>query len=184
MVQRRKRSKNWISWVIILVLLIAAGVVVYLVWDNYFEDKKNDNTDTKVSSGQVEKSEKAKSTTETEKKDAEMEDEKKVKQYEGEDPNKSEVLTGAVTYAGVNGDNLMIRVNIDQYVESGTCSLGLRRAGANIYSAEASIVGGPATATCEGFDVPVAGLGNGDTVIVIYLNGGGKTGEITGEVSL
>ena len=39
----------------------------------------------------------------------------KYDEYAGEDPNEREDLTGVVTYAGVNGNNLMIRVNIDQH---------------------------------------------------------------------
>ena len=157
---------------------------MFLVWDNYFNDKKEDKKE-EQGTEQVEKKEAAEKTETGEKDEAEKAvEEKKVNQYEGDDPNEAEELSGVVTYAGVSGGNLMIRVNIDQYLESGTCNLGLRRAGANIYSAEASIVGGPATATCEGFDIPVEGLGSGNTMIVIYLNGSGKTGEITGEVTL
>ena len=44
MVKRRKRSKKWISWLIILVLLIGAGVVCYMVWNSYFRDKTEPET--------------------------------------------------------------------------------------------------------------------------------------------
>ena len=39
---RRRRSKKWISWLLILILAIAAAVMIYLVWDNYFRDKKDE----------------------------------------------------------------------------------------------------------------------------------------------
>lgn len=181
---QRRRSKKWLYWTVFLVLLIVAGVIAYLVWDNYF-NKKGDGVEQSATS-QAEGQPKEKTTADEERDptdDGEAE-EKKTKQYEGEDPNKAAELSGAVTYAGVNGDKLTIRVNIDQYVKNGACSLGLRREGMNIYSAEARIINNATTSTCEGFDVPVAGLGSGDTVIVIYLNSEDKTGEIHGEVRI
>ena len=84
----------------------------------------------------------------------------------------------------MNNGKLMIRVNIDQYVSSGTCTLGLRREGMNIYSAEALITDGASTSTCEGFDISTDELGNGTTNIIIYMEGDGKTGEIQGRVDL
>lgn len=184
MAQKRKRSKKWISWLIILILLIAAGVVVYLVWDNYFSEKKSIGE--QAETNQVEKKqeeEKGRQETDVDV-DDDNNDEKKVKQYEGEDPNKKAELTGVVTYAGVNGDKLTIRVNIDQYIGGGTCRLSLKRGGGDIYNAEARIVDSATTATCEGFDVPLSGLGSGDLVIVIYISSGDKTGEIKGEVRI
>ena len=105
-------------------------------------------------------------------------------QYEGDDPNTTEELTGVITYAGVNGDKLMIRVNIDQFLDSGECGLGLRQAGMNVYNTSARVVSNASTATCEGFDVPVNELGEGNYQITIKLNAGGKTGTINGEVNV
>ena len=109
----------------------------------------------------------------------------KVVQYDGDDPNTAEELSGVVTYAGVTDGKLMIRVNIDQYLESGTCDLTLTRGGDSIYSSIASIIGGPSTATCEGFDVPVAGLGGGQVDINISIKSAdGRQGSIRGEASI
>lgn len=184
MAQKRKRSKKWLRWVIILVLLVMAGIVGFLIWDNSRKDNNSDNEMNNSSATQTEE----KKSEETEKVQNEEEedeaDDKKVVQYEGEDPNLKDELSGVVTYAGVNGDKLAIRVNIDQYIEDGTCKLILERNGTSIYSAEAGIVGSASTATCEGFDVLVGGLGNGKTTIIIKINSNGKTGEITGEVEL
>lgn len=113
-----------------------------------------------------------------------MAEQKKVKQYEGEDPNKAEELSGAVTYAGVNNGVLMIGMNIDQYLSEGNCALSLVRNNSVIYSAEAKIMAEVSTSTCDGFNVPVDNLGNGFTEIIIKLNSGGKTGTIHGEVNI
>lgn len=161
---------------LMLVLFVAAAVVCYLVWNNYFRNKKEDKPTEEQSLVEEHEEEKV------EGKGEETIEKKKVVQYEGEDPNIQEELTGVVTYAGVNGDNLMIRVNIDQYLESGNCELSLVRNGV-AYSDTANIVGSAATATCEGFNVPVSGLG-GDYEIVIKINSGDKTGTINGKVEI
>ncbi len=176
MAQKRKNSKKWIFWVLMLVLFVAAAVVCYLVWNNYFRDKKEDKPTEEQSLVEEHEEKKA------EEKKEETIEKKKVVQYEGEDPNTQEELTGVVTYAGVNGDNLMIRVNIDQYLESGSCELSLMQNGV-AYSDVANIVGSAATATCEGFNVPVSGLG-GDYEIVIKISSGDKTGTINGKVEI
>ena len=179
MAQKRKRNKRWISWVILLVLAVAAGVVVYLVWDNYFNDKREENREdetAQVEEGKGEEKEESENSDEVEK--------KKVEQYDGEDPNKVDTLSGVVTYAGVNDGILMVRVNIDQYLDSGECGLTLARGGGTIYSSIAEIVGGPSTASCAGFDVPVSGLGGGVVEININLNSGERSGVIHGEAEI
>lgn len=110
--------------------------------------------------------------------------EKNVVQYEGDNPNKAEDLSGVVTYAGVNNDKLVIRVNIDQYLSNGSCELNLMRNGDIVYSNKANIVSSASTATCEGFDVPVNAVGSGNTEISIKLNADERSGLIRGEVNI
>jgi len=180
MAQRRKRNKKWISWLIILVLLIGAGVVCYLVWDSYFRDKTEPETSETTEDVDIEK---GKNTTEVDLTSEEPE-KQKVEQYDGEDPNNAQELSGVVTYAGVNNGTLMIRVNIDQYLDSGQCELTLSRGGATIHNSIASIIGSASTSTCEGFDVRVGELGGGNVEINIKLESNGRTGSIHGEANI
>ena len=113
-----------------------------------------------------------------------MNNSKKVEQYEGEDPNTQNDLSGVVTYAAVSNGILAIRANIDQYLEEGKCELILKRNDATIYSSIANIINSASTATCEGFDVPVEGLGGGKVDIIINLSAGERSGSIRGEVNL
>ena len=189
MAQKRKNNKKrkWISWLAMLVLLVVAATVAYLVWDSYFreKDRKTGNGQQETQRvGEKEKEKLEEMVLEAKEEESSEDEGKKVVQYEGEDPNKSESLSGVVTYAGVNGDKLMIRVNIDQFLDDGECVLSLMRNGATIYSNMASVAGGAATATCEGFDVPVAQLGNGGVEIKIMVNAGKKTGVISGRAEL
>ena len=179
MVKKQKKKKNWISWLIILILFVMAAVVAYLVWDAYFRDKKDDKSE--MSGGQTEIVENKKDKVN----DVEEVVEKpKTVQYDGSDPNNLEELSGVVTYAGVAGRSLLVRVNIDQYLEEGVCELILVRGGITIYNSVVGIVGNAATATCEGFDVPVDEVGGGKAEIVINLNSGDKRGVINGEASI
>lgn len=180
MVQKRKKSnKKWIFWVLMVVLFVVAAAVCYLVWNSYFRDKEEDKP-----------VEEEQSLVEEDKKDEDGSEEtvgvvekKKVVLYEGEDPNEKQELTGVVTHAGVNGDNLMIRVNIDQYLDSGVCELSLVQGGV-VYSDMANIIGSAMTATCEGFNVPVSRLSGGNYGIVIKISSGDKSGTINGEVRI
>lgn len=101
--------------------------------------------------------------------------------YDGEDPNDLDTLTGTVTYSGMAGDKLIIRVSIDQYLGSGTCSLILGG-----YSAMANISASASTSTCEGFDIPLSSISDlsSNTQFTINLSSGDRTGVISGEVSL
>ena len=182
MVKRRRKSKKWIFWVVFLILMIAAGIVGYLVWDNYFNDKKEDVQEadtTKVDQQETEGS--GENEVELVNEGGE---EKKIPQYDGEDPNKASELSGAITYSGVVDGKLMIRMNIDQYLSNGKCELTLKRSGATIYNSVANIVGNASTSSCEGFDVPTSGLGGGNTEIIINLTADGKSGIIRGEVNI
>lgn len=162
---------------------MAAAVVCYLVWDGYFKNK--DKGELVEGQSVVEKEqdkEDKKSEENTKIEEGKVVGKEEIIQYEGDDPNTQDDLTGVITYAGVSGDSLMIRVNIDQYLENGTCELSLVQNGV-IYSDVANIVGSAATATCEGFNVPAGGLG-GQYEIIISLSSGEKAGVIKGEVEI
>ena len=181
MAQKRKKSKKWMYWVMMVVLFVAAGVVAYLVWNNYFADKKGGE---EQNTEEVEEKKDKNEKKDDEKDEAEKAVEaKKVEQYEGGDPNEAEELSGAITYTGLSGDVLMIRVNIDQYLDGGTCELSLVQGGDAAYNNIVEIVGGAATSSCAGFDIPMSGL-SGDDEVVVKSNSGEKTGVIRGEAGI
>lgn len=163
-------------------LIIAAVVVVVLVKNNYFSEKKentpqqSENTDKPEDKKPEEKSdEESKEETKTE---------EKASQYEGESPNKSENLTGLITYADVVNDELVIRVNIDQFLQSGNCNLTMSRNGVTYYSQSVGIQESVTTSTCDGYKIPVSDLSKGDFQVEIDLESEGKSGKITGRVRI
>ena len=184
---RRKRSRKWIYWVVVILLAAMAVMVGYKVWEGYFKDDRTqveEETVVEVAQKVEEKeSEEAKSEVETV---AEVEEVPVTRpQYEGVDPNTSGEITGVVTYAGVNADVLMIRVNIDQYLAGGNCVLMVAQDGAELYSEKVRVADSAATATCEGFNVPTAQIAaSGRVGIRIMVTSGDKTGIIEGEVNL
>ena len=194
MARRRKNKKRIYIIVIIILLLVAVGVG-FAVWNSYFRDNKAQEESSNVDSGKKETDTKNSNQTSDDNKDetnksdtAEPEREKEkeeVMTYEGSNPNNADNLTGVVTYAGANGDTLVIRMNIDQYVASGSCELGVYKNGAIVYSDTANISAAASTATCEGFNVPVNSIGGGGKYqIVINVKSGDKAGVINGEVEI
>lgn len=175
--RKNKKNKKILSVVLFLVLFVAAGVVAYLVWDGYFRDDKKESEDSEFveEAEEIEEGGKGAVTGEVVKKEP-------VVQYEGSDPNEAGELTGVITYAAVSGDNLIIRVNIDQYLDGGSCELSLSQGGVK-YSDTANI-SSVTTATCEGFNVLVGELEAGNYQIEIKISSDGRTGIIKGEVNI
>ena len=181
MAQKRTRNKKWLYGIAGLVVLVGLGVAGFLIWQGNNGEQRSDDSEVVSEDEKETKSEESVETGELASTGVEKE---KVVQYDGEDPNEAEELSGVVTYAGVNGGSLMIRVSIDQYLMDGKCELTLVQSGATIYSSIANIVGDVTASTCEGFDVPVTELGGGNTQINIKLSAGEKGGSIHGEVEL
>ena len=176
---RRKRDFRWIKWLLFLVLIIVAIVVVVLVKNNYFGEKQENNTKQSENSSKTEEKK-----TSDEEKPKEEQQEEKVPQYDGESPNKSENLTGLITYADVVNDELVVRVNIDQFLQSGNCNLTMNRNGVTYYSQSVAIQESVTTSTCDGYKIPVGDLSKGDFQIEIDLESEGKSGKIVGRVRI
>ncbi len=179
--RKRKNIVNYVAVIIVAGLLVGVSCVI---WMNFSGKEKIDSSDDKTVIEEVE----VKTKAEVEKEQEEIKQDEivkeKVKQYDGANPNESEKLTGVITYAGVNGGILMVRVNIDQYLANGKCRLELSRDSKVLYGEEVDIVDSAATATCKGFNVATDGLGNGKTNISVIVTTDGKTGTISGEVNL
>ena len=179
--KRTRKSRKWISRLFFLLLIVAACVLCYFVWDAYFRDKSPKGDDPKQQDSSVEtKTDDKKEEDKTEQKD----EKEKVPQYDGDDPNTAPGLTGAITYTGVSNGYLRIRVNIDQYLAGGTCKLKLLGSGGASYEETVDIVDSAATATCTPFNVATTKIPSGKVSISILVTSGAKTGTIEGEVNL
>lgn len=104
-------------------------------------------------------------------------------QYEGEDINSSDSLSGVITYSAVVGQNLVIRTSINQSLSIGTCQLTLSSSSKNI-TKSSNIVPNPSSSTCEGFDIPVSEIGSGSWNISIAISSGSQSGKLSGNVQI
>lgn len=158
---------------IILILVIALAVSKFIASKNQPEETKREET-VKVE----EKTEK----TPTESTDEDLE-KPKVVQNDGADPNELEEITGVVTYTGVLNGKLIIRLNLDQYLSSGNCTLTLNFGEKSVIKT-AKIIDSASTSTCEGFDIPTSELGSGTWQYSVEIKADGKAGKLNGEVNI
>ena len=181
----RRNNQKWLWWGTGILIVVAIAAIGVLIVKKNIDSSDGDGSDV---SGQIQnqdkKDEKNVGTKTEEESNKKIEKKEEVKQYEGESPNASETLTGVISYAGVSGENLMVRVNIDQYLAGGNCKLTLIKDGAVIYNSVVGIESSVSTSTCEGFNVPVAEIGGGDFRIEVTLESDGKYGKMVGEVKI
>jgi hypothetical protein len=173
-----------VKWLLILVLIAFTVVTVVLVKNNLDKNTDNDGQQS-VNTDEGKEKPEEKSEQETEdKKEESAKPEEKAPQYEGESPNVSESLTGMITYAGVMGDKLVVRVNIDQFLQTGNCKINIIKDGDSIYNNTVLIQESVTTSTCDGFDIPVSQLVSGNLQAEVFLESGDRSGKIVEEIHI
>ena len=191
--QKKARKNKIIVWsLFFLVLIILAGVIVYqILKDNNKSSKvpvlpeKTEKIESKIENTSVTNSETIKTEDGTPEDAAAGRTPKTPEKYEGQDVNKLEKLTGAITYSAKTTDKYRIRVNIDQFLKlPGTCMLSVISAGKVMYTDYVNIVSNPSSGSCEGFDIPLTKLSPGEYDIKIEVNANQKTGIIEGKVTI
>lgn len=117
---------------------------------------------------------------------SEPEEPEKTTQYEGEDPNTLEELTGYLTRKGVDDGVLTIVAVIDQYLHTpGYCTIILKNSsGQTVYSASRDAIPDVTASICDTFEIPTTNLASGTYQIEINLSSDNKHGVITDEVTL
>ena len=191
--QKKARKNKIIVWsLFFLVLIILAGVIVYqILKDNNKSSKvpvlpeKTEKIESKIENTSVTNSETIKTEDGTPEDAAAGRTPKTPEKYEGQDINKLEKLTGAITYSAKTTDKYRIRVNIDQFLKlPGTCMLSVISASKVVYTDYVNIVSNPSSGSCEGFDIPLTKLSPGEYNIKIEINANQKTGIIEGKVTI
>lgn len=191
--QKKARKNKIIVWsLFFLVLIVLAGVIVYqILKDNNKSSKvpvlpeKTEKIESKIENTSVTNSETIKTEDGTPEDAAAGRTPKTPEKYEGQDVNKLEKLTGAITYSAKTDDIYRIRVNIDQFLKlPGTCMLSVTSAGKVVYTDYVNIISNPSSGSCEGFDIPLTKLSPGEYDIKIEINANQKTGIIEGKVTI
>ena len=191
--QKKSHKNKIIVWLFFfLILIILAGVIIYqILKDNNKSSKvptlpeKTEKIESKIENTGVTNSETIKTEDGTPEDAAAGRTPKTPEKYEGQDVNKLEKLTGAITYSAKTTDKYRIRVNIDQFLKlPGTCMLSVISASKVIYTDYVNIVSNPSSGSCDGFDIPLTKLSPGEYDIKIEINANQKTGIIEGKVTI
>ena len=195
--QKRKKSirrhrplyKRPLFVVFLIVLAALGGLLFAKTLDDRYKTKETEETSEtekkkeEKESEEKKEEEKKETPAETPSDSPQSPDGKTPAAYDGEDSNSFATLTGSISTARFSGDNLIIRVNIDQYLSSGSCDLRVTD-GVNQITVSAQILPEASTSTCEGFDVPTDSLKDFSRPLSVTINvtSGDKTGTITGSV--
>ena len=191
--QKKSHKNKIIVWsLFFLVLIILASVIIYQISkDNNQRLKdselpeKTEKIESKIENTGITNSETIKTEDGTPEDAAAGRTPKTPEKYEGQDVNKLEKLTGAITYSAKTDDIYRIRVNIDQFLKlPGTCMLSVTSAGKVVYTDYVNIISNPSSGSCEGFDIPLTKLSPGEYDIKIEINANQKTGIIEGKVTI
>lgn len=191
--QKKSHKNKIIVWsLFFLVLIILASVIIYQISKDNNQrlkdsvlSEKTEKIESKIENTGVTNSETIKTEDGTPEDAAAGRTPKTPEKYEGQDVNKLEKLTGAITYSAKITDKYRIRVNIDQFLKlPGTCMLSVISAGKVMYTDYVNIVSNPSSGSCDGFDIPLTKLSPGEYNIKIEVNANQKTGIIEGKVTI
>lgn len=178
-------SHSWVLALIIILIIIAIVAVIVFVIKPH-ETTPNPSVPVNSSQQPEDSSPSNAANSSTDESANTLEAPDKVQQYEGEDPNDLEELTGVITYKGVENGVLTVMTMLNQYLhQTGVCAITLT--GQNLHNSYTASVDahGDATASyCENFEIPVSALASDTYNIEIKLTGDDKTGTINDEVKL
>lgn len=166
--------------IIILIIAIVALILAKILTNNAADgDDQSDATTSETTT----RTKALGTSTESNSTDPEDNDPQTPKQYEGKNANTYDNLTGAITYTEVEGENLYIGTNIDQFLSSGTCTLTLTKDDKTI-TKTTDIIADPTTSSCDGFTISITELGSGTWDINLKIAANGKQGTITGKATI
>ena len=186
MVQKIKKTNNQKSprffLFFVLFLAVCAAVVLGLLFlKPTFENKGDKSEGSSESTNNNQNSDNKKEEQKEEgPQEITPEAEKSHAQYEGEDPNTADGLTGIINYAGVSEGNLVIRVSIEQSV-NGACVFTLTSPSGKTINGSSAITLGPTSAYCS---LSTPATESGTWKISVAATTVDRHGIITGEANI
>ncbi len=172
--------------IIMLVTIIAVAVlVVFAVWAI-----SSSQTDDSVDSNPIDSSEDAfredEITTPGYEEATDIGDEKNIPQYEAENPNTLENLTGSVVYTDTDAQTgtITTMVSIDQYLyNGGTCELKVKSSDSVLATVSSPIIADVTTSHCGPITATLSQLA-GTYELEITLSADNKTGLVTTNINI
>lgn len=176
------RRPIFIAGFIVIVLLIAT--VVFCITSSRKPQLENDDSKKEDSNSATENKPSSEDNTIPDQPD---EPDQRPPQYEGQDPNTLDNLTGHIAYRSINPDNntMTLMISIDQYINtSGECSLSLKTNGQEVYSDSLPATADVTTSVCGPFEIPISDFSPGLYQLEITISADDKSGTIIDEVQL
>jgi cytoskeletal protein RodZ len=175
---KKKKSVSILKVVVVpLVLVLALGAGCYWAW--LTTHPANDNKPTSTDKSNVSDQAADKSTNQQTDSESNNQSDSSTTEPEKEiindQPTTGQDLSVWVTSQQIVGGTLQIRVQIDQNISSGTCTLTIGN-----YSTSVPVAFEPQSASCQGFDVPTSAYS--DKNFVIKVESGDKTGSTSGAI--
>ena len=187
--KRRYSKRTPVIWFLVILVLALVAIIVYLLLLQP-RDVKQSKQNTEVQSEQIQP-EKNSNPNDPKPKTEEKEDleagktHQTPKQYEGDNVTHTSTLTGFITFLGKSGNNLTVRITINQLLkESGTCTITLTQANGQKIERTVATIDNPSSATCQGFDIPLSEIPTGDYQINIDIKTAHQNGNIKGSVTI
>ncbi|MBQ9017257.1 hypothetical protein IJ103_03410 [Candidatus Saccharibacteria bacterium] len=189
------RRRNYRPAIFVVLIILLAGVAAFVIALNRRSDNGSGSTETTSSTATKDENEKetdpeTKPETKEETSKETEEETPKEEIVEGKTPvnldqgdaSDLDALTGVVNYAASDGQTVMIRVSIDQYLETGECTLDLTTSYDSFNLADA-ISPSASTSSCS-FDISTDLLTGGKYDINVTVRSGDRKGIIKGEVEV
>ena len=169
--RKNKLNKKIIIIISCAVLIIVAVIIGYLSLhtpDQTSNNVSEDNTEINISPDKEDAMEGSISQN--------RESEKNPIQNDATDVDQT-TLNGYITAKNVANGTLQVRVQIEQYLTSGTCKITV-----GSYSEQTDVIPNPSSSTCKGWDIPISKLQKGKQTITIHVNSASNNLTITDEV--
>jgi len=178
------------SLLLVSVAALAAVVSFFLVRHFLYRPSSDSSSNTSVNSSSSDSNFQKDSASPAEipektdsSSNSENPDGKTPERYDGDNPNVLDDLTGVISTArfAANG-TFLVRVNIDQYLSSGSCRLRISdEEGTTPVEKSVEIVPEASTSTCAGFDLPASDLEPFATpfTVEVFLSSGTKSGTLS-----
>lgn len=150
-----RHKKTAIFVVGIIILAVAVAVLGFFIAKTITEKNANSSTPTKIQSSEKSKTDlpqestipdTSTNTNATEREKIEP-NPQTPPQYEGENPNNLDTLTGAISFIGETGGVFSVRVSIDQSV-TGTCEFNIVSSNGVTYNESVNTELGPTSTFC------------------------------------
>lgn len=183
------RHKNTAGLVLVVVILaVAAAAASFFVAKLITEQNRNNENSSNTSNSDANQTSQANQSSDNSGSSSDNQT-KKVEpnpqtppQYEGENPNNLETLTGAVSYIGASDNAFSVRIAIDQSI-SGSCEFTIKNPNGVVYTDTVSTDAGPTSTFCI-YDASVPLVSGEWTASVKVTSSDGRTGTITGDARI